>query len=344
MRVLKAFALLSALISAARLHAADMDSSQYIRRVYEIDITLISYQPGEGIEAYENLGSGMATQGSTIGNQIRIDGVLAEVAVRPRLEKKRFLVAVYIEPENASRSLGFEKQTFDMTDLKPAAIRLATGKTGRVYQLNLDPKVQITDNTPRKLDVNNLALQDWRFPNSPILVNDAFYVGEIACAHSPVAFVDISGVARVEFSLYELTNAKPWGALNRGVVTLTNPEDHTTIKISNVSNGGSEAIELPGGPYRVWVRWSKPTYTIDEFRQEMAKQRKQLLDGDNTKAYAEYLEKQLARAPSPWLSSSGIRGLEHGDRVDEKKRKNEQKTGAAKRSLGVVADAGTSEN
>jgi hypothetical protein len=301
---------LYALIVTASLPAAESDSSQYIQRKYEIDEAIVSYQPGEGIKSFESNGGGTASVQSSLGNQIRVDNVIADVRVYPREEKERFLVTVDIEPESAKRSLGFEKQTLDMTDLKPTAIRLGTGKTGRVYQINLTPTVQITDNTPRQLDVSKLELQDWRFPDSPVLVNDAVYVGRISCAHSPVAFVDISGIARVEFSLYELANAKPWGVLSRGVVTLTDPDDHNAIQISNVSNGGPDGVELPGGPYRVWVRWSKPTYTVEQYRQELLKQRKKILDGEIPNAYTDYLDKQLARDPSPWISSSGIHGLE----------------------------------
>src|SRR5690606_14329150 len=107
----------------------------------------------------------------------------------------------------------------------PQAIRLGTDNSGRIYQLNLAPRVRVIDNTPRRLDVDKLYLHNWRFPDSPILVNDALYVGRLASAQSPVAFVDISGVARVEFSLYPLAGAKPWGVLKQGVITLTLPDD-----------------------------------------------------------------------------------------------------------------------
>ena len=315
--------LLSALILTSSLQAAEVDSSQNVQRKYEINEAIISRVPGQGIEAYDKHGSGMATDQGSVGHQILIDGLLVEVDVHPRLEKERFLVTVELKPDSAKRTLGFENQTFEMTDLTPRAIRFATSKTGRVYQILITPNVQITDNTPRKLDVNNFKLQDWRFQDSPVLVNDALYVGRINCAHSPMAFVDITGVARVEFSLYELSDAKPWGKFNRGVVTLANPEDHTTIQISNVSNGGPAAVDLPGGPYRVWVRWSKPTYTLEQYRQEMLKQRKKILDGGIPNASTDYLDKQLAREPSPWLSSSGIRGLKLGEQVDETKGKTQ---------------------
>jgi hypothetical protein len=72
---------------------------------------------------------------------------------------------------------------------------------------------------------------------------------------------------------------------------------------------------------------ARTTYTVEEYREVMVKQRKKIVDGEIPNAYADYLDKQLTREPSPWLCSSGIRGLERGDRPDETK----QKAGAKNR-------------
>jgi hypothetical protein len=337
-------ALLAAFVVGLRLQAAEADPAKYVLRKFQIDAVMVSYIPGEGIESFKNHGAGMSTDQASLGLGVDVDTNSISVRIVPRVKNKRFIVTLDAEPEAVKRSLGFEKQTLDLTDLKPTSIRLAIGKNGRVYQLNLTPTVQVTDNTPQRLDVSKLQLQNWRFPDSPILVNDAIYVGRISCAQSPVAMVDISGVALVEFSLYELTNSKPWGDLNHGIVTLTNPEDHTTIQISNVSNGGPAAVELPGGPYRVWVRWSKPTYTVEQYRQVLEELRKKILDGEIPNASTDYLDKQLARDPSPWVSSNGIRGLRRGERADEVKGKTkDSKTGAVSRSSDVIDTASTPE-
>ncbi len=193
----------------------------------------------------------------------------------------------------------------------------ATTESGRVYQLNLTPEVREIDKTPRRLDVDALRLHNWRFPDCPVLVDDAVYVGRIACAQSPVAFLDISGIARVEFSLHELSDSNPWGSLDHGTVTLTHPDTRTTIQISGVRNGGPHALDLPGGPYRVWVRWSEPTLTVTEYWRELAKLRERIAQGEFPDARTDYLDKQLAQEPAPWIHSSGMRGLAAGERVDE---------------------------
>ena len=40
------------------------------------------------------------------------------------------------------------------------------------------------------------------------------------------------------------------------------------LRITNVKNGAN-AVVLPGGPYVVWVRWNKPTQSLEEYRQEL---------------------------------------------------------------------------
>jgi hypothetical protein len=48
---------------------------------------------------------------------------------------------------------------------------------------------------------------------------------------------------------------------------------------------------------------------VEQYRQELVKQRQKILDGEIPNADTDYLDKQLARQSSPWISSSGIHGL-----------------------------------
>jgi hypothetical protein len=258
---------------------------------------------------------GMTSAQASLSLGVAVGEISAFVSIRPRMNEGRFLVEIDMEPAEAKEALKFEAQTLDMTDVKPTALRLAVDATGRVHQLNLTPSVRVTDHTPRPLDVEKLRLQNWRFPNSPVLVNDATYVGQISCAQSPVAMLGISGVANVEFSLEEITDSKPWGVLQDGIVTITHPEEHTTIQISNVSNGGEHAMTLPGGPYRVWVRWKAPEFTVEEARQKLIEVRDRVVAERGSAVGLEQLDQQLAREPTPWIYSSGVRGFNPGERV-----------------------------
>jgi hypothetical protein len=312
---LRCFVLLIALMPLVLVRTANAQPPSEIRRELVIEASLVSYLHDKGLEGYNHHGGGTTTARGTLGLGLRINGVSAMVNIKSEVKSGRVTATVDLEPDEAKRSLEFQQQKVDLSELKPSAIRLTKDESGRVFQLNLAPTVRVTDHTPKRLEVEKLQLHHWRFPDSPVLVNDALYVGRLAMAQSPVAHVDISGVARVEFSLYELTDAKPWGVLNDRMVTLTNPQDKTTIQISNVLNGGPQAIQLAGGPYRVWVRWSAPTRSVEEHRRELIEMRKRLVSDDLPDSALTYLDKQLARPAGPWLYTSGGRGLQKDEQV-----------------------------
>jgi len=320
-------ALLAALLSLALVGATNAQSGDDVHRFFELEASVVSYLPDKGLEGSNRHRKSMignrlyagldVTRDSALSFEVKIKGVFATVNITPRIKSGRVSAVIDLAPEEAKRLLGFQQQTLDLNDLKPAAIRLAMDESGRVFQLNLVPSVSVTDNTPQPFDVAKLRLRHWHFYGSPVLVNDAQYVGRVGMSGSPVAFVDISGVARVEFSLHELAGAKPWGVLHRGMLTLTNPEDKTTILISNVLNGNITTMELPGGPYRVWVRWSPPSRSVEQHRQEMVELRKRIASGELPSTDATYLDKQLARPPAPWLYSSGLGELQRGEQVKQ---------------------------
>jgi hypothetical protein len=318
--MIRIFRLVAALLFASGLAtsgtATGAEDGAYVFRDFIVDASVASYSPGGGIESYEMRG-GMTSAHASLGLGFQVGEISASVDIRPRMDKGRFMVEIDVHPANATDTLEFEKLELDLTDVKPTAVQLATDDSGRVYQLNLTPSVRVTDRTPRPLDVGKLQLQNWRFPNSPVLVNDAMYVGQISCAQSPVAILGISGVASVEFALEEMTNSAPWGVLQDGVVTITHPEEHTTIQISNVSNGGQHAMTLPGGPYQVWVRWTAPEYTPEKYRETMLEVRERIVAERGSAEGLEQLDQQLAREPTPWIYSSGVRGFQPDDRVVE---------------------------
>jgi len=288
------------------------ESAESVRRNYSVRAELVSYLPGEGIESFQDHGSGMSVGGGILGLGLSVNDLSFVVESRLRPKDGKLFVVVDLDSQKAKQDLGFQTRTLDLSDLKPTSVRVAESDQ-RLYQLNLFPGVQTVDRTPRNFDVGKLKLHNWRFPNSPVLVDDAIYVGRLGFAQSPIAFIDISDVARVEFSLHKLSDSEPWGVLDQGVITLENPETDTQIQISNVKNGDL-AVELPDGPYRVWVRWSSPTHTAEEHWEQLVKTRERIERGEIPNASTTYIDKQLARAPGPWIFTSGIRGLLPDDR------------------------------
>ena len=109
------------------------------------------------------------------------------------------------------------------------------------------------------------------------MLNDKQYIGRMLASDAEMLWIDICGVAHIEFSLHKLKGAEPWGRLQNGQITIANP-DGTTIEIGNVTNGSEDRV-VEGGPYTVWVRWEKPTATVEEFRAAMNTQREQLKGG-----------------------------------------------------------------
>jgi len=299
-----------ALFLCTQVQAVKAETQAYVHRGFTIDAALYSYSPDGALASYSRHGSGMGSAGSTLGLAMSINQTSsAAITILPRVKDGQFLVSVELKPQGEPQTYALDKEIFDFTDLKPLVVTLATTQQGRTYQLNLIPNVRITDNTPQDFDVNKFGLGNWLFPGSPILIDDALYAGRIACAGSPVAMLDISGVGNVEFSLYQFKGAKPWGTLSNGIVTLTHPDQYRAIQISNVSNGHLHPVVLPGGPYIVWVRWSDPGYTLEQHRESLIKMRERIEKGEYPNATTEYLDKQLAQPPSPWVVSSGVRGF-----------------------------------
>ena len=101
-------------------------------------------------------------------------------------------------------------------------------------------------------------------------MNDLDYLGRINVCSGPIAWVDIPGVAKVEFSLLPLTDGVAEGVLNDGTLNIVH-DNKTSIRITNVLNGVERSI-LQGGPYRVWVRWLKPSQTVEEYEASLKKQ------------------------------------------------------------------------
>ena len=287
--------------------AEESSTDDYIRRAFVIDASTFSYIPEKGINSYRQTSSGMAEEGSRLGFGFTIDEHSVSIKLRPLHKSGRFSASVDMRPQATKEALGFTDQQIDMTDLKPLAIEIGKDKSGRVFQLNLTPRVRITNRTPRRFDANKLRLHNFTFAKSPIFLNDSQYVGRLHSSGGSIAHIDVYGVAKVEFSLYHLVGWEPWGVLDDGVITIVHPEEKTNLQISNVLSSANNE-NLMGGPYRVWVRWSEPSKTVEQHRQSLIQLRERLQKSDASAVRLGWLDKQIARPPGPWLGGSGVQG------------------------------------
>lgn len=163
------------------------------------------------------------------------------------------MVNVSIAPEKNDAVT--EKKSFevDLTDLKPRSLDLAKNPDGRVYMLNLTPGIAVVDNRPKRADDTSFEFSRWSLHGSMVIFNDSVYAGKIGCSGGPLAYVSYPGFAQVEFALEPFRGARRLGTLKDGNIQIRS-EDGQSLDIYGVKNG-VHRMQLPGGPYEVWVRW-----------------------------------------------------------------------------------------
>jgi len=81
---------------------------------------------------------------------------------------------------------------------------------------------------------------------------------------------------------------------------------------------------LAGGPYQIWVRWKKPTQTVEEFRETLKKQIaeiKERVKNDELSLPPGSLERleKMSESGRAGLLSFGVSQVEPNDLADAKK-------------------------
>lgn len=86
---------------------------------------------------------------------------------------------------------------------------------------------------PTQFKAEDLAIYDWDFPQSPVILDDEIYVGRVGMSGGPVVGIEIAGIASLEFSLLPLKEATPSGTLYGGTLAIK-IDDHAVV-ISGVA-------------------------------------------------------------------------------------------------------------
>jgi hypothetical protein len=269
----------------------------------------VSLDADKSLASYRSHGSGSGSAGSTLGYNTPD----TEINILLTTEAKRFYADVTLQGRNKTAGGEAKKQRLELTDLKPVSIAVGTEKEGRSYQLNLVPTVKTVQLAPKPFDTMAKDLYRLKFHSSRIMLNDSRYIGRMMATDAEMFTIEICGVASLEFSLHHLKDAEPWGRLQDGQITFSNP-DGTTIEIGNVTNGGDDLL-AGGGPYTVWVRWKKPQQTVEEYRAALAGYREQVKNGaekmgavDNVADALKLIDQELAREPGPWVTNCSACG------------------------------------
>jgi len=230
-----------------------------------VDVAIFSLHPDKGISTYRSLGAGSASPRGECG----FGGERFSVSIKGRLKSQRFLATVEIKPSAGETRIQHKETEYDLSDLRARTLDIARDDDGRVYRVNLVPRMQEIAE-PSQFRVKDLRLENWSFPGSPVVLNDQDYIGELSMSSGALAWCDIPGVAKVEFSLLQLKDSQPWGRLRDGVIEITH-KNGTSLKITNVKNGVHQQ-SLAGGPYQVWIRWKEPTQSVEEYRKSIKEQ------------------------------------------------------------------------
>jgi hypothetical protein len=238
-------------------------------RQFWADAKVLSLKPGEESATYHSLGGGGVGPDGTLKLGIGDKRRYFDVRIAAKVKSQRFSAKVSVKPSKEDTQTKAQEIDYDLSDLTPRLLEIARDDDGRVYRLSLIPSIREKP-LPVQFKVADLQLEYWSFPSSPILLNDHDYIGTFSMGRAPLAWCDIPGVAKVEFSLLPLKNALPLGTLEKGVISIAH-ESGTTLRISDVRNGTNQDV-LSGGPYRVWVRWKKPSQSMEEYRESLKQQ------------------------------------------------------------------------
>lgn len=291
-----------AMVSATVMRC-DAQPEKETYRSYRVDAAVVSFDASQSLSSFRPHGSGSGSPGATLG-YCTPD---TDVRILLLVESNRFYADVTIQGRAQSGANDAKKNRFDLTNLRPTFVDLGADQDGRIYQLNLTPSITTQLLNPEPFQLAADDLYRLRFHSSRVMLNDKQYIGRMRASDAIVFSVDVCDVASLEFSLRHLKNAKPWGRLQDGQITLNHP-DGTTIEIGNVTNGSDDRL-VGNGPYLVWVRWEKPLHTTEEYRAELTAYRDRVKSGDipATAGTLAAIEKELAREPGPWVISSGAR-------------------------------------
>ncbi len=307
------------------LNSASVGQEPKVERVafrsFYAEVIVFSVQPGDELDSYQLCAGGGFSPNGKLGLGIGDGQRGFLLSFHGTQEERRFLASVSVEPSPSDKQTQAQTVDYDLTDLSPRSLEIARNPDGRVYRLRIVPRVHVfaTASQAKQFDASEQRLESWSFNSSPVFVNDRDFVGHLSMSGGEIAYCDIAGVAHIEFSLHHLQDAIDIGTLQDGVIQFKH-KNGVTVKISNVRNGANGET-LIGGPYRVWARWSDPTYTAEQYRelfkQQLAARNERIKQGDffpraNT---FERLE-EASRSAGFGLTAAGVRGVEPDDLVE----------------------------
>jgi hypothetical protein len=247
----------------------------------------------------------------------RIDDQAGSVDVKLRTKEGGLLITVSAKgcSEKTADGKPFPLE-LDMSDLKATTIELAKDSNGRKFLLSLTPSVQISPK-PKPLQLTGELLDLWRlsFLGSRIILNDEKYLGIFEASGGELAFLQIPGIGKVEFSLKPFKNAEVLGQLDDSTIRIETPEG-SKLEITNVTCG-QFTNPLPGGPYMVWTRVTSSGMTFEQEIQSNLRQFEEGIKTSDIDLGPEQVEKARERISKGYGVALGVSGIPQQDRIEE---------------------------
>jgi hypothetical protein len=173
--------------------------------------------------------------------------------------------------------------------------------------LNLIPSLEEYSISLKQFHPGNLALDQFSLQDSIVILNDEKYLGKLGVAGGKLAWFEVPGLGKVEFSLIQFREAKAIGSLDNGQIKIQ-LNATTGIDIYNVRNGATPNT-LEGGPYQIWVRWTPSTKTIQQWADEF----EALIKSKNIPQ--DLLDTQRKRIRSGQIMEFGVGGIMRKDEL-----------------------------
>jgi hypothetical protein len=300
---------------------ASLSTEDKIYKHYTLDINFFSIDQRQPIDSYKWYGSGNTGSGGSVGLFCHDYARRFRINVSSKNRKGCFIANVSVVPDKNDYDTKEDSFEIDFTNLKPKSLELAKNDGGRVYMLNLTPSIKTVDNRPKRADDTSFEFSRWVLTDSMVIFNDSLYVGKIGCSGGPLAYVSYPGLAKVEFALEPFRGAKRLGTLKDGRIQIRS-EDGQSLDIYGVKNG-THKMQLPGGPYEVWVRWQnlpgEAKFEIPSKEDWIRMVKDRFAEMGNTPPTDEELDKYYERIKHEkhLPLSSGVGPIKQIDRIEE---------------------------
>ncbi len=268
---LKLLAVLGTIGAAAAGPAlGQFSAAQYSERSHAprfvVETTLFAFDPKDPIATYNAVFTGSLAGKSENRLQLGRPEGECTVNISSAADGERLPVTVDVIPEPGEKRVKAMRRTLDLSDLRPQQLDLLLGGEGRLYRLNLVPRVGGQSEPARPLRPED-TIYRWNI-GGPVFINGE-YRGQMGVSGGPIAFLSLPDDGVVHFSLLPFEGATPMGDFLPGTETLVLRSQKDALVIINGVRLGRSALGLPDDPLEVWALWGPPEKTRAQLKSEV---------------------------------------------------------------------------